>query len=87
VENSFKLRSPKKSSGYLVIFIIPNSMSIVVVEKLSKVYPVAVKQPGLKGTWAHFFRRTYREIKAVQNISFEIEAGEVVGFLGLALSR
>jgi ABC-2 type transport system ATP-binding protein len=57
-------------------------MKIIVVENLSKMYPVAVKQPGLKGTLSHFFRRTYREIKAVQNISFQIDAGEVVGFLG-----
>ncbi|HEY9615449.1 MAG TPA: ATP-binding cassette domain-containing protein [Microcoleaceae cyanobacterium] len=57
-------------------------MSAIVVENLSKVYPVAVKEPGLKGTLQHFFRRTYREVKAVQTISFEIEPGEVVGFLG-----
>jgi ABC-2 type transport system ATP-binding protein len=57
-------------------------MQIVVVENLSKIYPVAVKEPGLQGTLKHFFRRTYREIKAVQNISFQIEVGEVVGFLG-----
>ncbi|BAZ43990.1 ABC transporter-related protein [Chondrocystis sp. NIES-4102] len=57
-------------------------MSIIFVENLSKVYPVAIKQPGLKGTLSHFFRRTYREIKAVQNVSFKIEPGEVVGFLG-----
>ncbi|HEY9769859.1 MAG TPA: ATP-binding cassette domain-containing protein [Coleofasciculaceae cyanobacterium] len=30
----------------------------------------------------HFFRRTYREIKAVQNVSFQIQPGEIVGFLG-----
>jgi ABC-2 type transport system ATP-binding protein len=57
-------------------------MKIIVVENLSKVYPVAVKEPGLQGTLRHFFRRTYREIKAVRDISFEIETGEVVGFLG-----
>lgn len=57
-------------------------MSIVVVENLSKVYPVAVKEPGIKGTLTHFLRRTYRPVKAVQDISFEIEMGEVVGFLG-----
>ncbi|MBE9127649.1 MULTISPECIES: ABC transporter ATP-binding protein [unclassified Coleofasciculus] len=57
-------------------------MSIVVVENLSKVYPVAVKQPGLKGTLTHFLRRTYRSVTAVQNVSFEIAMGEVVGFLG-----
>ncbi len=57
-------------------------MSIVVVSDLSKVYPVAVKEPGLKGTITHFFRRTYRSIEAVKQVSFEIQPGEVVGFLG-----
>ena len=57
-------------------------MSIIAVENLSKTYPVAVKQPGLKGTLNHFFHRTYRQIKAVQDVTFYIEPGEVVGFLG-----
>lgn len=57
-------------------------MSIIVAQKLSKVYPVTVKEPGLGGTLRHFLRRTYRMGKAVQEVSFEIEAGEVVGFLG-----
>lgn len=57
-------------------------MPIVEAEDLSKVYPVAVKEPGLQGTLLHFLRRTYRSVKAVQNVSFQIETGEVVGFLG-----
>lgn len=57
-------------------------MSIITVENLSKAYPVAVKEPGLKGTLAHFFRRTYRSVAAVQQVSFAIDAGEIVGFLG-----
>jgi ABC-2 type transport system ATP-binding protein len=57
-------------------------VSIIAVDNLSKIYPVAIKQPGLKGTLTHFFRRTYREIKAVENVSFNIQPGEVVGFLG-----
>lgn len=57
-------------------------MPIIVSENLSKVYPVAVKEPGLAGTLRHFIRRTYRTINAVQNVSFQIEPGEVVGFLG-----
>lgn len=57
-------------------------MSIIIVDNLSKNYPVAIKEPGIKGTITHFFKRTYREIKAVQNVSFTIEPGEVVGFLG-----
>jgi ABC-2 type transport system ATP-binding protein len=57
-------------------------MSIVTVENLSKVYPIALKEPGFKGTLSHFFRRKYRFVEAVQNVSFQIDAGEVVGFLG-----
>ncbi len=57
-------------------------MPIVVAENLSKVYPVAVKEPGLQGTLLHFLRRTYRTVEAVKQVSFQIEAGEVVGFLG-----
>ncbi|MGD1873453.1 MAG: ATP-binding cassette domain-containing protein [Mastigocoleus sp.] len=57
-------------------------MSIIVARHLSKVYPVAVKEPGIKGTLSHFFRRTYRDIQAVRDVSFEIAPGEVVGFLG-----
>ncbi len=57
-------------------------MAIVEVENLNKIYLVGNKQPGLKGTLTHFFRRSYREIKAVDNISFQIETGEFVGFLG-----
>ncbi len=57
-------------------------MSIIDVDRLSKTYPVAVKEPGLKGTLAHFFRRQYRPIRAVDAVSFAIAPGEIVGFLG-----
>lgn len=57
-------------------------MSQICVTHLSKIYPVAVKEPGLKGTIEHFFKRTYQEIKAVNDVSFTIEPGEIVGFLG-----
>lgn len=55
---------------------------MISVQNLSKVYPIAVKSPGLKGTLNHFFHRTYRDVKAVNNVSFNIQAGEIVGFLG-----
>ncbi|MCT7987883.1 ABC transporter ATP-binding protein [Laspinema olomoucense] len=57
-------------------------MSVIVAEHLSKVYPVAIKEPGLKGTLNHFFKRTYRNIEAVKDVSFQIQPGEMVGFLG-----
>jgi ABC-2 type transport system ATP-binding protein len=55
---------------------------IIQVDQLSKVYPVAVKEPGFQGTLNHFFRRKYRLVEAVRQVSFRIEPGEVVGFLG-----
>jgi ABC-2 type transport system ATP-binding protein len=57
-------------------------MSIIVAEQLSKVYPVAVKQPGFKGTVSHFLRRKTRLVEAVREVSLRIEPGEMVGFLG-----
>jgi ABC-2 type transport system ATP-binding protein len=55
---------------------------MIQVEHLSKIYPVAVKAAGFKGTLNHFFKRTYREVKAVQDVSFQVAPGEIVGFLG-----
>jgi ABC-type uncharacterized transport system ATPase subunit len=52
------------------------------VEGLSKTYRVAEKQPGLAGTLRHFVRRRTRDVVAVQDVSFSIEPGEMVGFLG-----
>ncbi|QYX30947.1 ABC transporter ATP-binding protein [Sphaerospermopsis torques-reginae] len=57
-------------------------MSIIIAENLCKSYPVAIKEPGIIGTINHFFRRKYRNINAVQDVTFTIEPGEVVGFLG-----
>lgn len=57
-------------------------MPIIEVDTLSKAYAVALKDPGLGGTLRHFFQRQYRQIRAVDGVSFAIEAGEMVGFLG-----
>lgn len=57
-------------------------MSVINVHKLTKVYSVAVKDPGWQGAITHFLKRNYRYVTAVQDISFEIGAGEIVGFLG-----
>lgn len=57
-------------------------MSAIRVRDLSKSYRVAVKQPGLRGALRHLFKREHREIAAVQSVSFDVEPGEVVGFLG-----
>jgi len=56
--------------------------NIINVKNLSKSFNVSSKQPGLKGTINHFFRRQTKSLKVIKNISFEIKEGEIVGFLG-----
>lgn len=56
--------------------------SIIVAEQLSKHYEVPVREAGLRASAKALVRRQHRTIKAVDQISFSIEPGEVVGFLG-----
>ena len=55
---------------------------IIKVKNLSKSFNISSKQPGLKGTIKHFFRRETKILKVIKNINFEIKQGEIVGFLG-----
>jgi ABC-2 type transport system ATP-binding protein len=56
--------------------------TVVRVRDLRKVFRVPVREAGLKASLRSLVRRAHREISAVDGISFEIGAGEVVGFLG-----
>lgn len=49
---------------------------------LSKIYHYHQKAPGLRGSLTSLLRRQTLEKVAVAGVSFAIEAGEVVGFLG-----
>jgi ABC-2 type transport system ATP-binding protein len=57
-------------------------MSIIEVQGLSKTYRVFQKEPGLRGALRSLFRRRYKEVPAVADVSFSIEPGEMVAFLG-----
>ena len=57
-------------------------MSAIAVQNLSKYYEVHQKEPGLVGSLKSFVRRKTYPVKAVDDISFSIESGELVGFLG-----
>jgi len=57
-------------------------MLAIVAEGLTKHYRVKVREPGLGGAVRAVFRPRYRDVRAVEAVSFRIEAGEVVGFLG-----
>src|SRR6266481_8390912 len=57
-------------------------MPIIEVQGLSKTYRVFQKEPGLRGALRSLFRRRYKEVHAVADVSFTVEPGEMVAFLG-----
>src|SRR5918911_1569091 len=54
----------------------------IIAEQLSKTYRVKVRDPGLRGAMRALVRPRYREVRAVDRVSFEIERGEIVAFIG-----
>ena len=57
-------------------------MSVISVDHLSKFYRVYQKEPGFVGSLKSLFARKYQTVKAVDDVSFSIEEGELVGFIG-----
>jgi ABC-2 type transport system ATP-binding protein len=55
---------------------------VVHVAELTKIYKVPEREAGLGAAAKALFRRQTRDVRAVEAISFDIGAGEVVGFLG-----
>ena len=55
---------------------------VISVSHLTKYYQVHQKEPGFKGSLKSLFHRKYYDAKAVDDISFSIEEGELVGFIG-----
>jgi ABC-2 type transport system ATP-binding protein len=58
------------------------STDTIIVDHLSKTYKVPEREGGFRAAVRGFFKRKYRDVKAVQNVSFKIGQGEIVGFLG-----
>ncbi|HEX9013927.1 MAG TPA: ATP-binding cassette domain-containing protein, partial [Anaerolineaceae bacterium] len=54
----------------------------VIVEQLTKTYQVPEREGGFREAVRGFVHRKYRDVHAVQQVSFTIGPGEVVGFLG-----
>ncbi len=54
----------------------------ITVTDLRKNFRVPVREAGLRASMRSLVRRTHRDVAAVAGVSFEIPAGEIVGFLG-----
>jgi ABC-2 type transport system ATP-binding protein len=57
-------------------------LSAISARHLAKVYRVHKRPPGLGPALRSIFHRHYEAVRAVDDLSFEIAAGERVGFLG-----
>jgi ABC-2 type transport system ATP-binding protein len=57
-------------------------MPVIEVADLTKIYQTQKRQPGLNGAIKGLFNRKYTEVRAVDDVSFSINEGELVGFLG-----
>ena len=54
---------------------------MIKVENITKQFKTNKKYPGFKGAIKSFFSREYTIKNAVENISFEIKTGEIVGYI------
>lgn len=57
-------------------------MSFIVVKNLNRTFKVLQRDSGLINAFKSLFKRKYKEIKAVDNISFNINKGEIVAYIG-----
>ena len=57
-------------------------MKIIQVKNLVKTFKKPIRGEGLKGMIKTLFSRKYEPIPAVKGVNFEIEQGEIVGYIG-----
>ena len=55
---------------------------MIEVKHVSKTFKILKRKGGLKETLKTFFKREYKYIKAVDDVSFSIKKGEIVGYIG-----
>jgi ABC-2 type transport system ATP-binding protein len=58
-------------------------MSVIEVSQLTKVFRIPKKDPGLGGAVRNLFRPKFDSKTAVDHIDFKMDAGEIVGYIGV----
>jgi viologen exporter family transport system ATP-binding protein len=58
-------------------------MAVIKVDQLSKVFKIQRKEPGLRGAVKALFTPRYEHKVAVDGISFSVEPGEMIGYIGV----
>ena len=56
--------------------------NMIEVNNVKRYYKVAKRKEGIENSLKHLLRREYVVKKAVDDISFTIKKGEIVGFIG-----
>lgn len=56
--------------------------NVIEVKKLSKTFKVKIKENGFIGSLKSIIKPKFKTIKAVDNISFDVEKGEIIAFIG-----
>jgi ABC-2 type transport system ATP-binding protein len=56
---------------------------IIEVDDLSKVFRLNQKEPGLRGAFKALFKPNYTDKVAVDHLSFSVDPGEIVGYIGV----
>jgi ABC-2 type transport system ATP-binding protein len=57
-------------------------MSLIEVEDLQKTFSIVARRGGPFGAVRSLLAREYRDVRAVDGVSFRLEAGEIVGYIG-----
>lgn len=58
-------------------------MTVIEVQDLTKIYNLPKKEPGFWGSVRGLFRPQFEQKTAVNQINFQVDAGEIVGYIGV----
>ncbi len=72
----------KTFQTYITFIIFGNPMPIIEVNELVKNFRTFRRRSGLWGSFKDLVNRKYEIVKAVDHISFSVEPGEIVGYIG-----